>query len=112
MGEKYFLLFACTVCQKVSYGFEELNRDIKSCPINMINEFQHENIADMVKRTQPIDKLCSQCKTMNAAGTGVSHNVVESYTRLPLVQIISANRFNANSMNCLMWHICLIYTHT
>ena len=35
---------------------------------------------------------------MNSDGTGVSHNVSESYTRLPQAHIISANRVNENQM--------------
>ena len=35
--------------------------DIKSCVIN--DQIHNENTADMVKRTNPLAKLCSQCKT-------------------------------------------------
>ena len=87
----------CTVCKKVSYGFEELNRDVKSCCINIDSEFHFENIAEMVQRTQPVSKICS-CKSMNAEGTGVSHEVIDCYTRLPVVLVVSAKRFDANGV--------------
>ena len=83
----------CTVCGKVSHVSTELNRDIKSCQIE--NKVLHENTADMVNRTQPLDKLCTY-KSMNAEGTGVRHTVIDCYTRLPVVLIVSANRFNEN----------------
>ena len=85
----------CTVCGKVT-GSDELNRDIKSCQINTDNEFAHENIADMIKRTQPVDKFCSDpggCNTKTSE-SGVSHEVIEKYTRLPQVFVVSANRFD------------------
>ena len=47
----------------------------------------------MVTRTQPVDKLCS-CKSMNAEVTGVSHSVIDCYTRLPAVLVVTAKRFN------------------
>ena len=81
----------CIVCGKVS-GSEELNRDVKSCQINIENE--HENIAEMIERTNPVDKFCS-CKTMQSKD-GVSHRIIESYTRLPQIHFVSANRFNNN----------------
>ena len=83
----------CTICGKVSYVSEELNRDIKQCQIN--EKVSHESTAEMVNRTQPVDKICS-CKSMNAEGTGVSHTVIDCYTRLPLVLVVSAKRFNQN----------------
>ena len=58
----------CTVCGKVSTISVEMNRDIKSCQISIDNEFQHENIADMIKRTKPKEKFCSGlggCNTVN-----------------------------------------------
>ena len=71
----------CSVCAKVTKGQEEINLDIRSCQINIDSNFQNENKADMLKRTQPFDKFCSQCKTMNVERTGVSHNVIDCYTR-------------------------------
>lgn len=81
----------CSICGRVSEATEELNRDVKSCPID--KNFQHENTADMVQRTNPITKICSVCKTMNSEDD-ISHNVTESYTRLPQVHIVSAKRFH------------------
>lgn len=85
----------CTVCnRKANLEVEELNRGIKSCPIE--NEFQYENTADMIKRTLPVNKFCSGCHSMNSEGTGVSHKVIETYTRLPQVHFVSSKRFNAD----------------
>ena len=74
---------------------DELNRSIKSCHID--NEFKHENTAEMVKRTQPVNKFYS-CESMNAEGTGVSHTVIDCYTRLPVDLVVSAKRFNENGV--------------
>ena len=47
----------CTVCQKASYGFEELNRDMKSCEI--LNESHCENIAEIcAKKLENWVHLC------------------------------------------------------
>ena len=94
----------CTVCGKMTES-EELNRDIKTCQINIKHDSQNENIADMIKRTRPVDKICQGCHTMNAEGTGVSHKVGEDYTRLPQTHIISANRFNENQMKITLLEI-------
>ena len=82
----------CTVRTRVSES-EEINRDIKRCLIDI--DCIHENTADMVQRTNPLDKLCSVFKTMDSEN-GVSHNVTETYTRLLQIHVVSAKRFSQN----------------
>ena len=36
--------------------------------------------------------------SMNVEGTGVSHTVIDCYTRLPVVLVVSAKRFDANGV--------------
>ena len=76
----------CTVCYTVTHIPEELNRDIKQCPFNIDHDFQNENTADMLKRTNPVCKICKIFGSKDSED-GVSHNVNERYTRPPQVHM-------------------------
>ena len=84
----------CATCGEESpHVGVELNRDIKTCPIDIA--CQNENTADMIKRTFPKHKPCVSCHTMNTKD-GATHSVTERYTRLPQVHVVSANRYDEN----------------